>query len=120
MTGVSSLVASVSGTATGASFTAMPVKALVPVNGVATPSLTLVAIEKSPLKFAAGLKVNPASSALTSPTAPEAVQTPATSDDVTEPKEPELNVPAAGFDSVSVTVTLLSTSVTTMLARLSG
>ena len=62
--------------ATGAAFTAVPVNALVPVMAGATPSLTLVAIEKLPLKFAAGVNVTPASSALTSAIAPEAVQTP--------------------------------------------
>ena len=54
----------------------MPVNALVPVMAGATPSLTLVAIEKLPLKFAVGVNVTPASSALTSAIAPEAVQTP--------------------------------------------
>ena len=38
--------------AVGASFTAIPVIALLPVIAGATPSLTLVAIEKLPLKFA--------------------------------------------------------------------
>ena len=47
-----------------------------PVMAGATPSLTLVAIVKLPLKFAAGVNVTPASSALTSASAPEAVQTP--------------------------------------------
>ena len=51
-------------------------KALLPVIAGATPSLTLVAIEKLPLKFAAGVSVSPASSALTLAIAPEAVQTP--------------------------------------------
>jgi hypothetical protein len=37
----------------------------VPVMAGATPSLTLVAIEKLPLKFAAGVNVTHASSALT-------------------------------------------------------
>ena len=54
----------------------MPVKALLPVIAGATPSLTLVAIEKLPLKFAAGVSVSPASSALTLAIAPEAVHTP--------------------------------------------
>ena len=54
----------------------MPVNALLPVIAGATPSLTLVAIVKLPLKFGAGVKVTPASSALTSAIAPEAVQTP--------------------------------------------
>ena len=54
----------------------MPVNALLPVMAGATPSLTLVAIVKLPLKFAAGVNVSPASSALTSAIAPAAVQTP--------------------------------------------
>ena len=62
--------------ATGASFTAIPVNALVPVMAGATPSLTLVATVKLPLKFAAGENVKPASRALTSAIAPEAVQMP--------------------------------------------
>ena len=39
---------------------------LVPVMVAATPSVTLVAMVKFELKFAAGVKVTPASSALTS------------------------------------------------------
>src|SRR5438128_2696094 len=71
---------------TGASLTAMPVTDLDPVIAAATPSLTLVAIVKLPLKFAAGLKVTPASSALTSAIAPDAVHTPALKVDVTAPE----------------------------------
>ena len=47
-----------------------------PVMAGAAPSLTLVAIVKLPLKFEAGENVTPASSALTSAIAPEAVHTP--------------------------------------------
>ena len=60
----------------GASFTAMPVMVLLPVIAAATPSLTLVAIVKLLLKFAAGVKVTPASKVLTSAIAPLAVHTP--------------------------------------------
>ena len=61
---------------TGASLTAVPVKFLVPVRAGATPSLTLVAMLKLPLKLAVGVKVTPASRALTSAMAPEALHTP--------------------------------------------
>ena len=60
----------------GASLTAVPVIALLPVIGAATPSLTLVAMVKVLLKLAAGVKVSPASRVLTSAIAPLAVQTP--------------------------------------------
>ena len=59
----------------GASLTATPVVALLPLT-LRLPSLTLVAIVKLALKFSVGVKVNPASSALTSARAPLAVQTP--------------------------------------------
>ena len=49
---------------------------LAPVMAAATPSLTLVAIVKLPLKLAAGVKVRPANKALTLATAPVAVHTP--------------------------------------------
>ena len=61
---------------TGASLTAAPVKALLPVTGDATPSLTLVAIVKAALKFVVGVKLSAASSTLTSAIAPLAVHTP--------------------------------------------
>ena len=48
----------------------------VPVTAAATPSLTLVAIVKLLLKFAAGVNVNAASNVLTSAMAPLADQTP--------------------------------------------
>ena len=51
-------------------FTAIPVNALMPVIAGATHQLTLVAIEKLLLKFAAGVNVTPASSALTLAIAP--------------------------------------------------
>ena len=62
--------------AVGASLTALPVIALLPVSGAATPSLTLVAMVKLLLKSAAGVKVSPASRVLTSAIAPLAVHTP--------------------------------------------
>ena len=69
-------VVSLSSPAMGASLTAVPVMDLMPVTGGATPSLTLVAMVKLPLKLAAGVKFSPASSAFTSAMAPLAVQTP--------------------------------------------
>ena len=62
--------------AVGASLTGVPVIALLPVTGAATPSLTLVAMVKLLLKSAVGVKVSAASSALTSAVAPLAVHTP--------------------------------------------
>ena len=61
--------------AVGASLTAVPVIALLPVTA-RLPSLTLVAIVKLLLKLAVGVKVNAASSALTSAVAPLALHTP--------------------------------------------
>ena len=61
---------------TGASLTAIPVNDLLPVRAGAVPSLTLVAMVKLPLKFAAGVNVTPASRALTFATAPLAAHTP--------------------------------------------
>ena len=46
--------------AVGASLTAVPVKALFPVIAAATPSLTLVATVKLPLKLGAGERSPPA------------------------------------------------------------
>ena len=63
--------------AVGASFTAVPVIVLLPVTGAATPSLTLVAIVKLLLKFAAGVNVSPASNVFTFARAPLALHTPA-------------------------------------------
>ena len=60
----------------GALLTAMPVIDFVPVTAAATPSLTLVAMVKLLLKFAAGVNVNAASNVLTSAMAPLADQTP--------------------------------------------
>ena len=57
--------------------TALPVMALLPVM-VSAPSSTLVAMLKSALKFRAGVKLRPASKALTSASVPLALQTPAT------------------------------------------
>ena len=75
------------------------------------------------LKFSAGVYVSPASSVFTSAIVPLAVHTPvpALYVEVTEPEVPVSRLPAAGFDSVSVTVTFaLSTSLTTISVRLSG
>ncbi len=82
-----------------------------------------MAIVKFALKFAAGVNVTPASSAFTSAFAPAAVHTPvpALYVEVTDPEVPVLRLPAAVFDSVSVTVTFaLSTSATTMSVRFSA
>ena len=62
--------------AVGASLTAMPVITLLPVMAGATPSLTLVAIVEAAVEVRRRRKRQPASSALTSAIAPEAVQTP--------------------------------------------
>src|SRR5262245_17799497 len=108
---------------TGASLTATPVIDLVPVTAGATPSLTLVAIVKLPLKSWVGVQVSPASNALTFATGPLAVHTPVptTYVDVTEPDVPVFKLPAAGLDNVSVTVTVgLSTSLTTISVRFSA
>ena len=108
---------------TGASLTAVPVIAFVPVTAAATPSLTLVAMLKLLLKLAVGAKVRPASKTFTSAMAPLAVHTPvpATYVEVTVPEVVVFKLPAAVLDSVRVTVTLaLSTSLTTMSARFSG
>src|SRR5258708_3236920 len=59
----------------GASFTAIPMIALLP-DTDDEPSLTLVAIVRLPLKFAAGLKVTPAKTVFTSAIAPDAVHNP--------------------------------------------
>ena len=68
-----------------------------------------------------GLKVTPASRVFTSAVAPLAVHTPPTKVEVTAPDVPVVRLPAATSDKVSVTVTVaLSTSVTTMLVRLSS
>src|SRR5438874_806143 len=84
-------------------------------------SLTMVAIETLLLKFRAGLNVTPASRALTSATAPEAVHTPPLKVDVTAPDWPVLQVPAAAsaVDKVCV-MAALSTSDATMPVRFSG
>ena len=63
-------------TTTGGSLTGVPVMALLPVMGAATPSLTLVAMVKLLLKLSAGVKLTPASKVLTSASAPLAVHTP--------------------------------------------
>jgi hypothetical protein len=97
-------------------------EALLPVT-VSTPSLTLVATVKLPLKFRAGLNVTAARAALTSDTDPLAVQVPvpALKVEVTVPKVPVLRAPAAVLDSTRVAVTvLLSTSATRMSVRFSG
>ncbi len=120
---LSSLPATASSTATGASFTGVPVIALLPVTGAATPSLTLVAMVKLPLKLTVGVKVSPASKVFTSAMVPDAVHTPvpALYVEVTAPDVPVFRLPAAALDKVSVTVTLaLSTSLTTISVRLSG
>ena len=62
--------------AVGASFTGVPVIALLPSTAGATPSLTLVAIVKLALKLRLGVKVTPASRVFTSAVAPLAVHTP--------------------------------------------
>ena len=59
----------------GASLTAVPVIALLPVT-LRLPSLTLVVMVKLLLKLTVGVKVNAASSALTSAVAPLALHTP--------------------------------------------
>ena len=59
-----------------ASLTAIPVPALAPVIGAATPSLTLVAITKFAFTSAAGLKVTAASNVFTFAIGPDAVHTP--------------------------------------------
>ena len=61
---------------TATSLTAVPVMDLEPVTAGATPSLTLVAMVKLPLKLAVGVKVTPARSVLTSAMAPVALHTP--------------------------------------------
>src|SRR5437660_6986019 len=57
---------------------------LTPVIAGATPSLMLVAIVKLLLKFRAGLKVTPASKALTSAMAPLALHTPGSAEHTSE------------------------------------
>jgi hypothetical protein len=54
----------------------MPVIGLIPVMGADALSVTLVLIVKLALKLAAGTKLTPASSVLTSAIAPEALHTP--------------------------------------------
>ena len=101
----------------------MPVIALEPVIGAATPSLTLVAMLKFELKFADGVNTTPASSVLTFAIAPDALQTPVAAlyVDVTAPEVPVDKPPAAAFERVSVAVTdELSISDTTMSIRFSG
>jgi hypothetical protein len=78
---------------------------------------------KLPLELLPGLNVTAASSALTLPVAPLAVQTPvaALKLDVTAPDVPVESAPAAGLDSVRVAVTVaLSMSVATISVRLCG
>ncbi len=60
----------------GASLTATPLKLLLPVTGAATPSDTLVATVKLPLKLSAGVKVSAANRVLRLVMAPLAVHTP--------------------------------------------
>src|SRR5687767_6679866 len=101
--------------AVGASLTAVPVIALLPVVAGATPSDTEVAMLKLPLKSAAGLKVALSSSALTFAIAPLALHTPDAKVEVTPLMVLVVINPAAGLDSVKVAVTLaLSISLTTM------
>ena len=73
------------------------------------------------LKFVAGVNVSPASRVFTSAIAPLAVQAPPTNVEVTEPEVPVFNDPAAGSDSVKLTVTFAqSTTMTTMKDRFSA
>ena len=94
---------------------------LTPVIAGATPSLTLVAMVKLLLKFSAGVKVTPASKALTSAIAPLAVHTPPANVEVTAPEVPVFKLPAATFERVRVAVMVaLSTSLATMSIRFSA
>ena len=109
--------------AVGASFTAVPVKYLLPVKAGAIPSETLVVIVKLPLKFNVGVNVKPASNLFTSAIAPEALQIPVVelNVEVTTPEVAVVKLPAAEFDSVNVAVTLaLSTSEMTISVKFSG
>ena len=108
---------------TGTSFTAVPVKFLIPVIGDAVPSEILVLTVKLLLKSCVGVKITPASNVLTSAVAPVAVQIPVleTKVDVTKFDVATLKLPATVFDKVNVAVTVaLSTSVITISVRFSA
>src|SRR5438105_11458469 len=94
--------------AAGAYSLALPVALPISVIAGATPSLTLVAIVKLLLKFRAGLKVTPASKALTSAMAPLALHTPVPGleVEVTAPEVAVDRVRAAPLDRVRVAVML--------------
>ena len=67
------------------------------------------------------MNVTPDNKVFTSASAPEALHTPATNVEVTEPEDAVFNVPAPTTDSVNVAVTASpSTSVITMSVRLSA
>ena len=90
----------------------------VPVMAGASPSLTLVAIEKEPPKPAAGWNETPAKRAFTAAMAPLALHTPSLKLELTPLTVAVDKLPAARLERVRVALTVgLSTSLTTMSIR---
>ena len=99
----------------------MLLNCFVPVIAGASPSLTLVAIEKESVNPAAGTKDTPASSAFTEAMAPLALQTPPLKLELTPLTFAVDKLPAAGLERVRVALIFgLSTSLTTMSIRCCG